>query len=449
MEVTGNEPHEVGIALLEGTALKEHTLNRLGHGMSQWHATRYDEIGFNAYVDEQLGGSLPALRQTASTPEAKLQRAVSERRQLEVMLLDFWFNHFNVDASGGIAKDTVDLHDRAILPHVLGDFSDMLLATAKSPAMLDYLDNRLNVRERVTKTRTYGLNENYAREVMELHTLGIDGGYTEDDVREVARILTGWGTSRQSKRFEFSANRHDDGQKTALGVTFPAGKGEAEGIELLAMLANHGSTASFVGRKLCRRLVAESPSQATIDVAAGAFRESKGDLGAVTAAVLKSSHFLDEQNFRTKMKPPLRYMASAMLAMGATTAADISGLMGRAKVTLEGMGEEPYRAAPPTGYPESSGYWVSSSSMVGRFTVSGKIAADGTLRNRLKSAAGVDGADVAETVDRIAATMCPGGVSSATRAAAISYTTEQADSNDGRITSAAHVILSSPEFVRF
>lgn len=435
--------------MLEGTALKEHTLNRLGHGLSQWHVQRYDALGFNAYVDEQLAGSLPALSRTASTAEARLQRAVAERRQLETMLLDFWFNHFNVDASGGFVRDTVDLHDRAIMPHVLGSFPDMLLATAKSPAMLDYLDNRLNVAERVTRTRKFGLNENYAREVMELHTLGIDGGYSEGDVREVARILTGWGVNRASKRFEFTANRHDSGQKRALGVTYPAGRGEAEGAELLAMLADHDSTAAFIARKLCRRLVGESPSQDAVNTAASAFRQSNGNLRTVTSAIIKSSHFRSDENFRTKMKPPLRYVASAMLAMGAGSAADIASLLGRAKVTLEGMGEEPYKVAPPTGYPESSGYWISSSSMIGRFTVSGTIANTATLRSRLKSVIGIDGASVDQTVDRIAAFMCPGGVSSTTRGAAISYVNDQADTNDERISSAAHVILSSPEFVRF
>lgn len=435
--------------MLAGTALKEHTLNRLGHGLSKWHVTRYDQLGFNAYVTEQLNGSLPGYRRLSSSSDGKLQRAVLEERQLETMLLDFWFNHFNVDASTGLARDTVDQHDEAILPHVLGSFSDMLLATAQSPAMLDYLDNRLNEVERETPTRKYGLNENYARELMELHTLGINGGYTENDVREVARILTGWRTTRESKKYQFSERRHDDGPKRALGVTFPAGRGEIEGIELLAMLATHQSTASFIARKLCRRLVGESPTQDVISAAAATFRRTGGDLGQVTEAIVRSPQFRDERNFRAKVKPPLRYMASAMAAMGADSKADLAGIIGDAKEVLSELGEEPYRASPPTGYPESSGFWVSSSSMVGRFGLAGEIANDRTLRRRLKSLADVDGANVEATVDRIAATMCPGGISGATRAAAIGYANDRAGKNDDRVSNAAHVILSSPEFVRF
>ncbi len=263
--------------VLEGRALKEHTLNRLGYGPSVWHWNRYDELGFQSYVDEQLAGTLAAISPTAAATEPKFRRAVLARRQLEVVLLDFWFNHFNVDAGGGIAERTVDQHQGAIQSHLFGRFSDMLLATARSPAMLDYLDNRINYEEEVVNGRVYGLNENYARELMELHTLGVDGGYSEADIIEVARVLTGWSVS--SDAYSFKRSRHDGGQKVVMGATFPAGREEEEGVELLNMLAAHPSTASFLSRKLCRRFVSEDPPPAAVDAAAATFTSSGGNLG--------------------------------------------------------------------------------------------------------------------------------------------------------------------------
>ncbi len=422
-------------------------MNRLGYGQSTWHSTRYDELGFGAYVAQQLGGSLAALTPAGATTKAKLQRAIGGRRQLEAVLLDFWFNHFNVDAGGGIAKRTVDQHEAVIHRHVLGDFDDMLLATAKSPAMLDYLDNRVNFEYRVSNGKTYGPNENYARELMELHTMGVDGGYGEDDIIEVARVLTGWSVA--SDAYKFKQFRHDDAAKRVLGATFPAGRDEEEGVELLAMLAAHGSTASFLSRKLCKRLVSENPSASVVDAGAAAFAASGGDLAQTVEAIVTDPGFAANSAFRSKVKPPHRYLASAVLAMGANGQGQYSAILDDLVDGVVQLGEEPYKVGPPTGYPESSGYWVSSAAMLDRFRLAGAIAAHPNLRDRLKTASGASGAGAAETVNKVAAYMCPGGISDQTRAAAEAYVGSNASTNNERVRDAAHAILSSPEFVRF
>lgn len=423
-------------------------MNRLGYGQSAWHTTRYDELGFTAYVTEQLGGSLAALAPTGSNSTAKLQRAIDSRRQLEAMLLDFWFNHFNVDNSSGLIRRTVGQHEAAIRRHILGDFGDMLLATAKSPAMLDYLDNRVNFEYREQGGRTYGPNENYARELMELHTLGVDGGYVEADIIEVARVLTGW--SVESDAYKFKQFRHDDGPKTVLGATFPAGRNEEEGVELLAMLANHGSTASFLSRKLCRRLVSENPPASAVDAGAAAFSASGGDLAKTVQAIVSDEGFKGDAGFRSKVKPPHRYLASAVLAMGVVWKGQYEGILDDLVDGIELLGEEPYKVAPPTGYPEASGYWISSSAMLDRFRLAGRIAAHPNLRDRLKLVSGATGGGgAAATVDKVAASICPGGISAQTRTAAEAFVRGNANTNNERVRDAAHAILSSPEFVRF
>lgn len=439
--------------MLDGRALKEHTLNRLGYGQSIWHSARYDELGFDGYVEEQLAGSLPGLApapdpidQTTDAVAAKLAAAVAERRQLEAVLADFWFNHFNVQVANGADRRRLPFYlNQVIAPGVLGSFGGLLLGTAQAPAMLDYLDNASNAAE--DPARNQGLNENYARELMELHTLGVDQGYSETDIIEVARILTGWGIANEA--YIFRANRHDQGQKVAMGVTYAAGRGEDEGIELLAWLAGRPATARRVAGKLCGRLVSEAPPATVVDAAAGAFSSSGGDLRATTRAILTSPDFRADGALRAKVKPPLRYLASAVMAMGAATMGDVGGLTDELVSTISDLGEDPYQVGPPTGYPEASPYWVSASSMLGRFDVAGAIATEPALLASLKTAAGTDGADPGPTVDAVIARLCPAGVSAVTRQAALDHVTSHATSNDQRVADAAHVILSSPEFGRF
>ncbi|MGH1492060.1 MAG: DUF1800 domain-containing protein [Acidimicrobiales bacterium] len=433
--------------MLEGRALKEHTLNRLGYGMSEWHATRYDQLGFDRYVAQQLDGSLAAISRQGTTVGSKLDRAVLERRQLETVLLDFWFNHFNVDATGGMVKRTVGVHQAAISSRLLGKFGDLLLATAQSPAMLDYLDNRINFKEEVRNGIQLGLNENYARELMELHTLGVDGGYVEADVVEVAKVLTGWST--RDDVYLFKASRHDRTQKTVMGATFPAGRNEEEGRELLAMLAANPSTASFLSGKLCRRLVSENPPSSVVNASASAYESSDGDLAETVRTILTADGFKADAAFRSKVKPPHRYVASALLAMGANGAGQYAGIRDELLEGVGLLGETPYEVAPPTGYPESSGFWVSGASMLGRFGLANIIVRHGSLRNRLKTVSGANGAAAGATVDAVASYMLPGGISGETRDAAVRLTTDRASNNDERVSMAALAVLSSPEFVRF
>ncbi|MEM7322318.1 MAG: DUF1800 domain-containing protein [Actinomycetota bacterium] len=422
-------------------------MNRLGYGMSSWHAGRYDQLGFDGYVDEQLGGSLPAVTRNAASLDAKMNRAVLERRQLEVMLLDFWFNHFNVDGSGGFGRRTVDAHQAAIRPHLLGRFGEMLVATAQSPAMLDYLDNRINYAEEVRNGQAFGLNENYARELMELHTMGVDSGYAEEDIIEVARILTGWSITNQA--YAYKRFRHDDGQKVVMGATFPAGRQEEEGLELLAMLVAKPETAAFLSRKLSRRLVSENPPSSAVNAGSAAFEQTDGDLAATVRAIVASDGFRADPTFRSKVKPPHRYLASALLAMGVTDAGQYAGVRGTVFDGVGLLGETPYGVGPPTGYPEASGYWVSGSAMLGRFRLAGVIANHANLRNRLAAVSGATGSSAAATVDAVATYMLPGGISAETRDAAVRFVTDQASNDAQRLSRAAHVLLSSPEFVRY
>src|SRR5579884_1671999 len=232
--------------------------------------------------------------------EARVYRAIYSNRQLEEELTDFWFNHFNVFLDKGADRYLVSEYERdAIRPYVLGRFRDLLEATAKSPAMLFYLDNWQSVgadaaanARRPAKARR-GLNENYARELMELHTLGVDGGYTQKDVTEVARCFTGWTIKapRQGGGFEYNDRMHDKGEKVVLGVTIPAGGGIEDGEKVLDILAHHPSTARFISKELAQRFVADNPPATLIDRMAQTFVKSDGDLREVMRTMLTSKEF--------------------------------------------------------------------------------------------------------------------------------------------------------------
>lgn len=442
--------------MIAGAALKEHTLNRLGYGQSLWHSARYEEVGFDAYVGEQLDDSLGATTQNGTTIDSKIERSVVSERQLEVTLIDFWFNHFNIDTidtrpnqrEKTIAGRMVGYHQNtAIKPHVLGDFGAMLLATAKSPSMLDYLDNRLNFEVEVVNGKEYGLNENYAREVMELHALGVGGGYSEQDVTEVARILTGWSVA--SDAYKFKSARHDKGAKSVMGVDYPAGRNEEEGEDFMQFLADHPSAAAFLSYKICRRFISDIPSAGAVAAASAAYASSGGDLRQVMTALFATDDFKNDTHFRSKVKPPHRYVASALLAMGAQTKSHYSGVSDEMVEGVEACGEIPYVVSPPTGYPENSAYWISGASMLSRFKIAESIANNASLRDRVKDRAGVTGSSVDQTVDGLAAVIIPGGIAAASRAAIINHVTANASTNNERVSAAAQMILSAPEFVRF
>lgn len=308
--------------------------------------------------------------------EAKLDRAILSERQLAEVLTDFWFNHFNVYLDKGADRLLVTSYERdAVRPHILGKFKDLLLATARHPAMLFYLDNWQSVDPRSAAARAgrryKGLNENYARELMELHTLGVDGGYTQADVTEVARCFTGWTlrNPRQGGGFWFAERAHDRGVKTVLGVRIPAGRGEEDGLQVIDLLAKHPSTARFLSRKLAQRFVADEPPASLVEKMANRFQSSDGDLREVLKTMLDSPEFWSEKYYRVKIKSPLELVASAARAMDAQVDSGLA--LGRQVARL---GQPLYRKQEPTGYPNTSSDWMNSAALVARMNFASALA---------------------------------------------------------------------------
>jgi uncharacterized protein (DUF1800 family) len=353
---------------------------------------------------------------------AKVLRAVHSTRQLDEVLVDFWMNHFNVFANKGPVKFLVGEYERDVIrPHAWGRFEDLLKATAESPAMLFYLDNFLSAspnaqqgreaRQRAGRrrfglarpqasrpdeapgpgqARRRGLNENYAREIMELHTLGVDGGYSQKDVTEVARCFTGW-TIRDLRRgdpeFAFEPRLHDRGDKTVLGQRIEDG-GKDEGDRVIHLLATHPSTARFIAYKLARRFVADEPPGPLVDRAAARFRETQGDIRNVVETIVTSTEFRAPEARRAKVKTPLEFVVSAVRASGS----DVADARALARRIAE-MGMPLYLQQPPTGYKDTADAWVSTSGLLARMN----FAVD--LSNGRVSGAPVDVASLGTTAE--------------------------------------------------
>jgi uncharacterized protein (DUF1800 family) len=314
---------------------------------------------------------------------ARLVRAVESKRQLQEVLFDFWFNHFNVSAAKGPERWLLTSYERdAIRPHLFGHFRELLGAVAHHPAMLFYLDNWRSSRERAQgstppgsgalRPRNAGLNENYARELMELHTLGVDGGYTQQDVHEVARCFTGWSIDKPRQRgtFVFRRGTHDPEEKVVLGTRIPAGGGEQDGEAVLDLLARSPATARFLSRKLCQKFVSDRPSAALVDRVAKVYLDTDGDLTAVYRAIFTSPEFWSAAAFQTKTKTPLELAASSVRALGGEASPDVALARQVAR-----LGEPLYRAEPPTGYPEIGTPWINAGALVGRINFGFALAA--------------------------------------------------------------------------
>ncbi len=317
--------------------------------------------------------------------EAKLYRAIYSDRQLEEQMVDFWFNHFNVYLDKGADRTLVTSYERdAIRPHVFGKFRDLLQATAQSPAMLFYLDNWQSISPdraeqarrpfaRQKAKRSRGLNENYARELMELHTLGVDGGYTQKDIIEVARCFTGWTILQPNRGGDFFYNDrvHDKGEKIVLGVRIPAGGGRDDAERVLDILARHPSTARFISTKLAKKFVADDPPPELIERMTKTFRDTDGDIRAVMTTMLDSPEFFSQGAYRAKVKTPLELVASA--ARAANAQVDFAVPMA---MQIAQLGQPLYRKIEPTGYSSANSEWVNSAALLARMNFALALAAN-------------------------------------------------------------------------
>jgi uncharacterized protein (DUF1800 family) len=307
--------------------------------------------------------------------QQKMFRAIYSTHQLNELLVDFWYNHFNVFLNKNDDRFMVPSYERdAIRPHVWGKFRDLLIATAESPAMLIYLDNALSVSPDAPKQKVgpsapgqkgqrRGLNENYGRELLELHTLGVDGGYTQKDVIEVARCFTGWTVTapRRGSEFEYNDKVHDKGAKVVLGHKIKAGGGMNDGLQVIDLLTKHPSTAQFISLKLARRFVADDPPPSLVKRMAETFRKTDGDLRAVVENMIDSPEFWSRGAYRAKIKTPFEMVTSAVRASNANVASAIA-LSGE----VQRLGEPLYRKIEPTGYSSANSEWVSSAGLLER-----------------------------------------------------------------------------------
>src|SRR5258706_34251 len=332
--------------------------------------------------------ALRARRLAGQLQELALVRAALSERQLDEVMVDFWANHFNVFFGKGADRFLLpDYIEQEIRPHALGKFEDLLVATAQSPAMMFYLDNWQSVtpgsrppqfariadrRPDFANRMPQGINENYARELMELHTLGVDGGYTQADVIAVARILTGWSIARpqQGGAFEYHDWAHDGGLKVVLGDTFPAGHGQDEGMRLPHLLAHEHATMHHVSQQLCARFVADDPPDGCVDDAVAAWQRTDGDIREVLRAIFHGPDFWAPQNVANKVKTPLEFVVSAVRATGADpdTTPRLAQVVAR-------LGEPLYQHVAPDGYAERQDDWVNSGALLARMNAAVGLAA--------------------------------------------------------------------------
>jgi len=375
--------------------------------------------------------------------DSKMLRAIESTRQLAEELDDFWFNHFNVFNEKGADRFLIPQYEReAIRPHVLGQFRDLLDATAKSPAMLFFLDNFESVRPDIDandKKRKVkrGLNENYGRELMELHTLGVNGGYTQKDVTEVARCFTGWGIQEPRKGGEFLYNDklHDKGEKIVLGHVIAAGGGIDDGEQVLDILARHPSTAHFISKELAQRFVADNPPESLVNKMAQTFLSTNGSIREVMKTMLNSKEFWSEGAYRAKIKSPFEMVASAARAL------DANVIDGWALANQVGtLGEPLYRKLEPTGYSNLNADWINSASLLGRMNFALQLA-----QNHVESVK-VDVSRFGDDPSEIAKALMFRSMSPQTRQAIDKALQENKDNKQKNPALVAALVIGSPDF---
>ena len=408
---------------------------------------------------------------------AKLTRAIHSERQLEAVMVDFWLNHFNVYArKGGPMPVLLPAYERDVVrPRALGKFRDLLGATAQAPAMLFYLDNFQSISPDsfVGKRRDRGLNENYARELMELHTLGVDGGYTQQDVIEVAKVFTGWtflgGRSRQIARmgrrrfgaqmsaavfgesgFVFLPPAHAPGDKTVLGRLIRQG-GMDEGEQVLDILAAHPSTARFLATKLVRRFVADEPPEALVDQVAETYQRTEGDIQAMLRTIFYSPQFWSKETFQSKTKKPLELFAGAVRALGGDFTPTPMAIL-----AMERMGEPLYLCQPPTGYPDVGEEWLNTGTLLYRWKFALGLASGEMPGVEAEVPDDVAGEDVTEVLTKLANRLFRAQLSEKTQTKIEKTVAEQlalrggpeAPLGDREIRYLTGLVLGSPEFQR-
>lgn len=408
----------------------------------------------------------------AELQASRILRAVYSERQLQEVMVDFWTNHFNIFANKGADRWLLPAYDRdTIRPNALGKFSTLLQATAQSPAMLFYLDNFQSVspnanqqqrrggllqqlRPQPPQQQRRGINENYARELMELHTLGVDGGYTQKDVQEVARCFTGWtifqprggaaaanammgeAGRRNAGTFFFNARVHDDGEKTVLGHKIPSGGGMKDGLTVLDILAHHPATAKFIATKLVRHFVSDTPPPSLVDRVAATFTKSDGDIRETLKAIFFSKEFNSTEAYRVKIKRPFELVISAIRTLGA----DTNGGPGTHR-WIERMGEPLYGFQTPNGYSDAAESWVNTGGLLERMNF-GLALAGNRVQGTKVSLAKTSG-EQAKVMDEYLKTLLAGDISAATREALL----KQLEPSDPA-TKVVGLILGTPEFQR-
>jgi uncharacterized protein (DUF1800 family) len=407
----------------------------------------------------------------AELQASRILRAVYSERQLQEVMVDFWTNHYNIFANKGADRWLLPAYDRdAIRPNAMGKFSTLLQATAQSPAMLFYLDNFQSISPNANQGRRGGLlqqlrpqqqqrqrrgiNENYARELMELHTLGVDGGYTQKDVQEVARCFTGWtifqprgggaavnammgeAGRRNPGTFFFNARVHDDGEKMVLGHKIPAGGGLKDGLTVLDILAHHPSTAKYIATKLVRHFVSDMPPQTLVDRVAATFTKSDGDIRETLKAIFFSKEFNSTEAYRVKIKRPFELVISAIRTLGA----DTNGGPGTHR-WIERMGEPLYGFQTPNGYSDAAESWVNTGGLLERMNF-GLALANNRVQGTSVSLAKTNGAQ-AKVMDEYLKTLLAGDISAATRETLL----KQLEPSDPA-TKVVGLILGTPEFQR-
>jgi uncharacterized protein (DUF1800 family) len=454
-------------------------------------------------------GQVRSVTAVGQLEEAKLMRAVESNRQLQEVLVDFWGNHFNVDVKKGPDRVYKVVDDRDVIrPHIWGRFRDLLEASAKSPAMLYYLDNATNtvahnvtpmeqmITQRVADqmmqngngalapavpavgSKKGGINENYAREIMELHTLGVDGGYTQKDVQEVARCFTGWSVERQTGEFLFRSRQHDNGAKVVLGHEIPAGGGMQDGEAVLDILCSNPATAHHLALELCERFVSDTPPDALVNRVAGVFTQTDGDLRKVTEAILTSPEFLSPANYGSKIKSPLEFAVSAVRASESTidlpkapfdkiaATLDGGGVLGRGAAAdriakrprqslswhiLE-LGEPLFACTPPTGYTEVSKFWVSPGALIERLNFAMALTAENLSDVRFNPQSILGGIDLDNpdaVLSQCVAVLLQNSITDTTRKV-LQQTAlpKEGESKTVNPTKLIALIIGSPEFQR-